>query len=53
MVERLRRQDNENLLADRQGPDMGGYYVIVALGLIYFVIQAIFRIMAGLNPIPL
>ena len=45
--------DNENWLADSQGPDKGGYMVIVVLGVIYFVLAAIFRIMAGYNPIPL
>ena len=48
----LRRLDDENQLAHSQGADEGGYWFVVALGLIFFVLSTIFRIFAGYNPIP-
>jgi hypothetical protein len=52
MEQWLRRQDGENQLANSQGADDGGYWFVVALGLIFFVLSAIFRIIGGQNPIP-
>jgi hypothetical protein len=52
MAQWLRRQDDEHRLAHSQGADEGGYLVIIALGLIFFVFSTIFRIMAGYSPIP-
>jgi hypothetical protein len=51
-VQWLRRQDDDNQLAHCQGADDGGYWFVVALGLIFFVLSTIFRIFAGYNPIP-
>ena len=41
MVER--REQNETLLADQQGPDQGGWIFLVVLALIYLVLQVLFR----------
>jgi hypothetical protein len=49
---RLRRLDDENQLAHSQGADQGGYWYIIALGLIFFVFATTFRFLAGYNPIP-
>jgi hypothetical protein len=51
MVQQLRRvfrrQDEESQLAHSQGADEGGFWVVVALGLIFFVLSTILRFLAG------